>query len=315
MALLRKLVLNSGQQLFRALHERDLKEARQILTKDPFAVNAKDKHGNTPLHLASGRTQIELLLSSGAEVNAVNDKGETPLHGAYDESEAESLIKAGANVNAKTKTGCTPLHTNSHEKVIALLLLAGADINAEDNNKSTPLAIKIRRLDYAAALLLVSHGARVNFSNGDLPLHQLADLNEYQENVSAELRLLKALVQAGADQTTRDKQGKTPLEIALEHSRTRPELLEILLFNHCGPLDPILLHKAIQNWDVRAVSELIKAGIDVNGTIGTAMDTPLHTTACLEHKSFFMTKTVLKDVVEETVDHHCYSVSTSSFDF
>ena len=186
------------------------------------------------MHLASGRTQIELLVSSGAEVNAVNDKGETPLHGAYDESEAESLLKAGANVNAKTKTGCTPLHTNSHEKVIALLLLAGADINAEDNNKSTPLAIKIRRLDYSAALLLVSHGAKVNFSNGDLPLHQLADLNDYKENVSAELRLLKALVQAGADQTTRDKHGKTPLEIALEHSRTRPELIEILLSTIAG---------------------------------------------------------------------------------
>ncbi len=50
-------------------------------------VNAKDKHGYTPLHNAAGnglrkshKETVELLIAKGADVNAKNDSGWTPLH-------------------------------------------------------------------------------------------------------------------------------------------------------------------------------------------------------------------------------------------
>jgi ankyrin repeat protein len=45
-------------------------------------VNANDKDGYTPLHIAAqqGRDDVvKLLLAGGADVNAKDDKGETPL--------------------------------------------------------------------------------------------------------------------------------------------------------------------------------------------------------------------------------------------
>ena len=94
-------------------------------------VDAKDKYGRTPLHLApgSGHKEIaELLIAKGADVNAKNKYGVTPLHFAagYGRKEiVELLIAKGADVNAKVvsgpKQGLTPLdaanETNQHKTV------------------------------------------------------------------------------------------------------------------------------------------------------------------------------------------------------
>jgi len=58
-------------------------EVVQFLVDNSANVNAKDKDGNTPLHLAvQGRENIEivqLLVSAGADVNAKDNDGKTPL--------------------------------------------------------------------------------------------------------------------------------------------------------------------------------------------------------------------------------------------
>jgi cytohesin len=72
-------------------------------------VNAKDKYGRTPLHLAAeeGHKEIvELLISKGADLNAKGGRfGRTPLHQAATKEIAELLIAKGADVNAKFESG------------------------------------------------------------------------------------------------------------------------------------------------------------------------------------------------------------------
>ena len=61
-------------------------------------VDAKDKYGRTPLHLApgSGHKEIaELLIAKGADVNAKIDDGRTPLDFAvkYKRTETADLLR------------------------------------------------------------------------------------------------------------------------------------------------------------------------------------------------------------------------------
>ena len=50
-------------------------------------INARDRSGKTPLHLAAygGKKRMaELLIASGADINARDDSGCTPLKAAQD---------------------------------------------------------------------------------------------------------------------------------------------------------------------------------------------------------------------------------------
>ena len=88
----------------------------KLLISKGADVNAKEKYGNTPLHIAAtagGVGIAELLISKGAKVNARDDIGETPLHIAATAGGvgiAELLISKGAKVNARDDIGETPLH-------------------------------------------------------------------------------------------------------------------------------------------------------------------------------------------------------------
>ena len=78
---------------------------------------------------------VEALIAAGADVNAKNKFGEAPLHMAavrgYQEI-ASLLIAQGANVNAKDERGLTPLHAaawSGHKETVALLITNGSEIN------------------------------------------------------------------------------------------------------------------------------------------------------------------------------------------
>uniref|UniRef100_A0ABD2XG96 Uncharacterized protein n=1 Tax=Trichogramma kaykai TaxID=54128 RepID=A0ABD2XG96_9HYME len=107
-------------------------------------VNAQDKLGNTPLHLAlmnAHKELAEVLLRNGADPNLCNEDGSTPLHiickrGVDDENLAERFfkinddIRQAVQIDAKDKLGRTPVQcavAHLMPDTVDVLLDHGAD--------------------------------------------------------------------------------------------------------------------------------------------------------------------------------------------
>ena len=115
----------------------------------------------------SGDTFVaRCFLLRRADVNAKDKRGETPLHVAlyhHRMEVAKLLIENGADVNAKDNEGKTTLLWTAyyrHTEVTELLIQKSADINAKDNKGRTPLAVAIGQGHKDIADLLRKHGAK-----------------------------------------------------------------------------------------------------------------------------------------------------------
>jgi ankyrin repeat protein len=97
------------------LHAVTKKNIAEILVAAGVPVNARNKYGFTPLHIAAyyGHVQVaDYLLSKGAELESRTDTGWTPLCEAVfckKKVMVDFLISKGAHVNARTRCGSSPL--------------------------------------------------------------------------------------------------------------------------------------------------------------------------------------------------------------
>ncbi len=139
-------------------------------------VNARDKLGETPLHVAVVRGYREiasLLIEKGADVNARDVRGLTPVHAAAwrgSRDTVDLLITNGADINALDKDRLTPLHTAAlagRTETVALLIEKGADVNAQNKNALTPLHVAALAGDKETVALLINKGANVNAQSKD----------------------------------------------------------------------------------------------------------------------------------------------------
>ena len=129
----------------------------QVLVDKGADVTARDKRGETPIHIVSPypislkeetANMLEIysfLLDKGADVHIKNDIGETALHKASQLGYvklASLFIQNGADVNARNINGQTPLHLYSFSgkwEMAELLIRKGADTEAKDVWGFTPL--------------------------------------------------------------------------------------------------------------------------------------------------------------------------------
>lgn len=173
--------------------------------------------------LAGDIAATERALSEGADVECVGHAGNTPLIHAvmytyYDM--VALLLRHSADPTARSESlqEDTALHCVTYlpvredtGRVIELLVQAGGDVNAQDGLHNTPLCTACSRRHLETAALLLRHGADVNLQRGSdrmTALH-LAALDGHVETI-------QFLLEAGADQTLRDKHGKRPVEYAKE---------------------------------------------------------------------------------------------------
>jgi len=188
----------------------------------------------TALHSAvkEGRMDIaELLIKKGADVNAKDGEGLTPLYLAawYQPDMVEFLITHGANVNVKNNKGKTPLHFvldvdrskyQLFKDVVELLIAKGTDVSSKDNDGRTPLHLAAESADKDIVELLLAKGARIDEKDdayGFTALHYAARFGN--KNVA------EYLIAKGADINAKDREGRTPLYIAVHHDHKVAEFL------------------------------------------------------------------------------------------
>jgi ankyrin repeat protein len=101
-------------------------------------IKVRDMEGNSLLHMAASRNNIEavrLLVEKGVAINAQNRRGDTALHliAANPASLLKVLLDAGANPNIKNGRGDLPLH-------IALRRLETLSSYTNDSGGSTNIS-------------------------------------------------------------------------------------------------------------------------------------------------------------------------------
>jgi len=230
---------DNGARLRAAVRANDVARViAQLGVQEKGGVDAKNKYGQTALHIAASRGHkeiAEVLLAEGATARIQDEDGCTPLDFAERKghrqiasllSEAElceaaaegdmqrvnALLAAGTNVNSKGLIlGYTALHMaawNGREAVVKLLIGKGADIDARGFSGPTPLYEAAMHDHKNLVELLIGKGADVNARNERqvTPLH-MAALNGKRD-------LAKLLIRRGADVSAKCKGGDTALDYA-----------------------------------------------------------------------------------------------------
>ena len=206
-------------------------------------MNAADRNGDTPLHLAASAgadeftikstsksaATIRVLLEDDASPDPVNAEGKTPLHRAAISHRGwatgvEALLRAGADPNRADRKGNTPLHAAvmgaMDARIVGALLDGGASTESVNRDRLTPLLLFVRvgTNDGRLAARLLDAGANPDrkFPNGKTPLHVAVDRNTW--------KVVDALLAANADPCIRDSEGFIPYNAAPEGGRMHQAL-------------------------------------------------------------------------------------------
>ena len=211
--------------------------------------------GYTPLHLAARYGHLEvaiLLIRKGARLDERDCTGATPVHVASCHNHANLI---GGNLNVKTSNGSTPLHSAAAcgaVEIIDYLLCEKASLTATDNYGLTALHYSIHNIRFRSLDDLIAprkghlsvffvHDNRYISVDGLRWLDTLVKLLHRGSNVDAvdvdgqtALHIaahygladaVNVLLQMNASMEMKDKNGKTPLEVAFENAPVEPEQL------------------------------------------------------------------------------------------
>ncbi len=217
-------------------------EIIDLLIQHKVDVNVLNAQGQAPLGLASlygNPESIKLLLAGGAKLSIRDADGNTPLHTAVLYRHPENLdeiLKWNPDIDAINAEGYTPLHLAvrrpDNEKAIDLLLQKGADVNTTDPTGRNALLVSVGSHQKEYIKLLVSNGIDIDSqdNDGNTALHYpLINVLENKLYLPYSKEIVKILLEEGADPHIRNKEGKSPMDLAVESGEN--ELINLLIDN------------------------------------------------------------------------------------
>ena len=227
--------------------------------------------GQTPLHIAAiqhHKSIARYLLANGAHTSAQDITGATPLHEAVrygDIDIAKALLESGADVNAEDNLGKTPvmlvIPEDKREAMYSLLIEHAADVAKKDAYGDTVLhTATMTSLAPSILELLVAGGADVNARNKDGVSPLLIAVQK--RNLSH----VKFYAERGADINAADKAGNTPLSLALKDGQAMLEMLvnRTNALSHDSNGNTPLHTAVIVNASIEQIRYLISLTDDIN---------------------------------------------------
>jgi ankyrin repeat protein len=178
--------------------------AELLLSHAPdLELRARTKQpGVTPLHIAALLNKawlVALLAHSGADLNATNDFGNTPLHlaGKYDARDAVAVLRElGARVDD------IYLAAAVDDIPLTRTLLASGQANFVDWEGEPPLGWAVRNHSVGVVQALLADPVAAGITQDDLNLALVIAVQLRDEIIA------RMLLEAGADPSVRDKDGK-----------------------------------------------------------------------------------------------------------
>jgi ankyrin repeat protein len=229
----------ADQRLIDAVKEGNRAEVRQLL-RTKTAANEAEPDGTTPLHWAVRAGDLEtakLLLAAGARATAANRYGVTPLALAAANGDApavQMLLDAGADANTTGADGETVLMTAARTgKVEAAraLIVRGANVNAAETWMGETALMWAAAEGHGAMVKLLAEAgaaldaraaaqefAKYTFNGSTMvstPLPRGGMTALLLAAREGSLAGVRALVEAGANLNVADRDGATPLIMAI----------------------------------------------------------------------------------------------------
>jgi ankyrin repeat protein len=243
-------------------------------------------HGDSALHAAAGAGHInvaEYLLSKGLQIDARAVDGTTPLSRAASNGFVEMvrfLLDRGANVEARNKYGMTPLMVSISSwregKVPPLLVERKADIEARDSGGRSALDIALRSYSDGPTEFLLQAGADVTSKDGE----GRTALHKVESR-----RGVERLLSLGVQVDILDNHGMSPLFHAA--ARTSEEVVNALLAAGASVKliakdGSRLVHHAAKG-HTRILETLMDMGAGTVNDVDDLGRTPLHLAAQFGH--------------------------------
>jgi ankyrin repeat protein len=229
-------------------------------------VDAVDQDGQTALFYASEFKVAKALLDAGASLTHLDKNGNSLFQRSYFSVEifqkyGKEFVRSGGDINAKAPGDRNILHHLADHYdglgAIKLAIILGCDVNAQDQNGTTPLMLA--RAEYWEALLTA--GARINDVDAD-------------GNHALNLQLSEALVKLGANVNWANKRGQTPLMLAAEKGDLR--LVKALLKAGAATDAKDRDGKFATDYaEVKALAVLVEAGAPINPEGSSALATAI----------------------------------------